>query len=208
MFDGPAGHLVASIMARMNRQAELEAIEQLNPSPESRILVIGFGSGVGLKALAGRLPQGRILGVDPSAAMNASAARRCRTEMDSGRIRLVRSTAEHTGEPDASFDGAIAVNVLMLCNPISATARELSRVLKPGAELVSLTHDWALKRHSGSVASWLAATCAAFKHSGFVELRHFAAEAEKGASVAFIARNGVRHPEHHLQKDPESNQAP
>ena len=79
----------------------------------------------------------------------------------------------------------------MLCDPISATACELSRVLRPGAELVSLTHDWALKRQSGSVNAWLSSASAAFRQSGFVDLRHFEAQAENGGSIAFLARNGA-----------------
>ena len=60
------------------------------------------------------------------------------------------------------FDGVIAVNTLQLCEPIVDTARELARVMKPGAKLISLTHDWAMKRHAATVDTWLAKTEAAF----------------------------------------------
>jgi hypothetical protein len=63
-------------------------------------------------------------------------------------------------------------------------------VLKPGAQLVSLTHDWALARHGGSAEAWLAEARAALAAAGFVELRDFRGHAEKGRIVALTARRG------------------
>jgi ubiquinone/menaquinone biosynthesis C-methylase UbiE len=188
LFDGPLGGLVAGIMARGNAEAEAEAIAILAPAPDAAILVIGFGPGVGAKLLAERLPRGRVLGVDPSAAMLRQAQRRNRAAIAEGRVELQRTTAAAVPTSDASLDGAVAVNALQLCNPIESTATELARILRPGARLVSLTHNWAAAHHAGDADAWLGRMRSAFQAAGFVEIEEFRARAEKGRSVAFNAR--------------------
>lgn len=187
LFDGPLAGLTASIMARMNRDAEAEAVELLAPAEDAAVLVLGFGPGLGVRRLAERLPRGRVLGLDPSAAMVAAATRANRAAIASGRVMLTRARADRTPCGDGAFDGAIAVNTLQLCEPLDATARELARVLKPGARLVSLTHAWALERHTGSVEGWIGRAVAAFEAAGFGEARSFRGRAEKGQIVAFVA---------------------
>jgi ubiquinone/menaquinone biosynthesis C-methylase UbiE len=177
-------------MARMNRAAEAEALEMLAPAPDASVLAVGFGPGVGLALLADRLTVGRVVGVDPSGTMLKTATRANRTAIAAGRVELRQARADATGAPDATFDGAVAVNSLQLCAPFAATAGELARVLKPGARLVSLTHDWALARHGGSAEAWLAEARAALAAAGFVELRDFRGQAEKGRIVALTAQRG------------------
>jgi len=185
-FDGPFGGLMARAMERMNRDAEAEAVELLSPGPGDRVLVLGFGPGLGVEYLARRLPRGRVVGVDPSKAMMKAAGRRNRRTIGEGRVELHQTTAESVPARDGFFDGAIAVNTLQLCEPIERTAQELARVLRPGAKLVSLTHDWAMKRHAASVGTWLAQTGAALAAAGFHDLNNFAARAEGGHSIALV----------------------
>jgi ubiquinone/menaquinone biosynthesis C-methylase UbiE len=188
LFDGLAGTLMARLMAAMNREAELEAIDLLDPAPDAAVLAIGFGPGVGVAALAKRLPRGRVVGVDPSRAMLDAATRRNRAAIAAGRIRLACATAEAVPAEDAALDGAVAVNALQLCIPIEPTAAELARVLAPGARLVALTHDWAIRRHAPSVEAWSNATLIALAEAGFEDGTAFAARAEKGHSIALTAR--------------------
>lgn len=186
LFDGPGAALVGRIMAKANAEAEAEAVAMLDPAPGSSVLVIGFGPGVGVSALAER--GAHVLGVDPSAAMLKQATRRNRRWIAEGRVTLERATADCTPADAAAFDGVIAVNTLQLCEPIAATATELARVLKPGARLVSLTHDWAAAKHAGSVEAWTCAVLAALANAGFIEGRAAAGKAEKGRAIALTAR--------------------
>lgn len=193
-FDGPVGTLAARIMARANRAAEVEAIARLAPSPADTVLVIGFGPGVGVALLAERLESGKVTGVDPSAAMVRAATRANRAAVASGKVTLHPARADAVPAADGAFDGAVAVNSLQLCEPLAATGRELARVLKPGARLVSLTHDWALKRHAGSADGWIAMARAAFGEAGFDQIEVFPGEAEKGTIVTLTARRGSAPP--------------
>ncbi len=188
LFDGPFAWFVGAVMARMNRDAEIEAIEMLSPGPKDAVLVVGFGPGVGVGLLAERLAGGSVVGVDPAAAMVRNASRRNQAQIRSGKVALQATTADAIAAPDRHFDGALAVNALMLCEPFEKTARELARVLKPGASLVSLTHDWALERRSGSVSAWLAMARQALEAAGFGEVRSSPAKAERGRAVALTAR--------------------
>lgn len=182
LFDGPLGLITARIMARHNLAAEREAIETLAPAPEDSVLAIGFGPGAGVAELAPRVAS--VGGVDPSWAMVTIARRRVRA----GQVRLERGTADRIPWPDNSFDGAIAVNSIMFWRPLDASVAEVARVLRPGAALVTLTHDWAVARQGRTVEGWLADTTAALAAGGFTEVRNWRAKAEDGRSVALTAR--------------------
>lgn len=190
LFDGPVGFLTAMIMASANAGAEREAVAILAPAPADRILAVGFGPGVGVSALAERLTAGQVLGVDPSAAMMKAAARRNARLISAGRVRLARTTAADIPVEEASLDGAIAVNSLQFCEPIVEVAAELARVLRPGAKLVSLTHDWAAARHAGTAKAWVARTRAALAEAGFSAIDSYPAKAEKGHAIVLAAVRG------------------
>jgi ubiquinone/menaquinone biosynthesis C-methylase UbiE len=188
VFDGLLGWLVGTVMARANREAEAEAVERLAPAPDHRVLVIGFGPGVGVRLLAERLRAGDVVGVDPSATMVDTAARANRVAVAAGRVALHAARADAIPAMDAALDGAIAVNSLQLCEPFAATCAELARVLKPGARLVSLTHDWALARHAGTVEAWLEMARRALQAAGFEDVNDARGSAEKGRIVVLTAR--------------------
>jgi hypothetical protein len=42
-FDGTAGRLAGPLMARMNRDMELAAIDELSPARDASVLAVGFG---------------------------------------------------------------------------------------------------------------------------------------------------------------------
>ncbi len=187
LFDGPIGLLAAWVMARRNTETEREAVDVLDPSPDDAVLAIGFGAGTGVAELAGRV--GSVGGIDPSWAMVTVARRHNRRAVRAGRVRLERSTADRLPWPDAAFDGAVAVNSIQLWRPLAASIAEVARVLRPGARLVTCTHDWVVARGEGeTLDGWLAATRGALEAGGFTDVRHWRAQAEHGRSVVLAAR--------------------
>jgi ubiquinone/menaquinone biosynthesis C-methylase UbiE len=182
-FDGPLGFVAARFMVQGNTEAEHEAVEVLAPVRDDAVLAIGFGPGVGVAELARRAAS--VGGVDPSRAMVTLARRRNR----SAGVRLERGTADRIPWPDNSFDGAVAVNSIMLWRPLDDSVAEVARVLRPGALLVTLTHDWAVARGKGeTLDGWLAATTSALAASGFTDVTNWRAKAERGRSVGLSAR--------------------
>jgi len=187
VFDGLSGRLVGFEMARRNKAAEAEAVERLEPRPGDHVLAIGFGPGIGVALLAARVAHGRVIGADPSQVMIEQAAKRNRAALAAGTVELHPTTADALPCADASIDGAIAVNSVMLWQPRDASFREVARVLKPGARLVTITHGWALDRHFGSVDAFAAEVDALARQYGFTAPRREPARAERGRAVVWEA---------------------
>jgi ubiquinone/menaquinone biosynthesis C-methylase UbiE len=201
MFEGLAGRATAKVMARMNRDSEREAIDLLSPSPGDRVVALGIGAGVGVDLLAARLsgtvlsgtvPSGdresKVVGVDPSTAMLAEARRRNRRWIDLGTVELLEATTALLDLENGAFDGAIAVNSIQLWEPPDVSLREVSRVLRSGARLVTLTHDWAIERSTGKeVDGWSEWIRVLAESSGFTAPRVWRGKAESGKPVAFVA---------------------
>lgn len=185
-FSGPMGRMSANAMEKRNSDAEAEAVATLDPSPSNSVLAIGFGPGVGIRLLAERLPEGQVGGIDPSPYMVKRATRRNRAAAD--RIRLERAYTAAIPWPDASFDGAIAVNSIQFWNPLADNTTEVARVLKPGAKLVTFTHDWALARGGTTTAEWLATAKRVLGETGFDEVDSWPGKAEDGHIVALCAK--------------------
>lgn len=185
-FDGAAGRLAGPVMARMNRDMELAAIEELAPAPDESVLTVGFGPGVGIAELTRRLPKGVVGGVDPSAAMVRRARRRNRVAIGSGQVLLERSTAASIPWPDGTFTGVLAVNSMQLWDPLGASVHEVVRVLAPAGRFVALTHVWAIEKRS-TLDQWVTATCQLLGEAGFDCLGHRTAPFRSGQGVILRA---------------------
>lgn len=135
----PRGWLARPLYAWMRLGTAAEnraALERLGLAPDARLLELGFGHGRTLARALRRLPEGGVVGVDPSALMLRRAARRHRAALRAGRLRLQRGTAEALPLADASVDAAIAVHVLYFWHSPERALSEIHRVLRPGGRLV------------------------------------------------------------------------
>jgi len=170
-FDGTAGRLTGPIMARMNRDMEVAAIDELALAQDASVLAIGFGPGVGVAELTNRLPSGVVGGVDPSAAMVQQARRRNQSAITDGQVTLERGMACSIPWPNGSFTGALAVNSVQLWEPLDGSIREVARILAPAGVLVAITHVWAIEKRS-PLEHWVSATTELLAGSGFRDIAH------------------------------------
>ena len=189
-FEGTAGRLAGAVMARLNRDMEDAAIDELDPGAADCVLAVGFGPGVGIAGLLARLPGGLVAGIDPSSAMLEQARRRNRVAVDAGRACLVEAGAAAIPWPDRTFHGAVAVNSIQLWDPFDASLREVARVLAPGAALVTLTHRWAIERRA-PVTEWTEATTAQLRDRGFEAVGCKTARYRSGEGVLLRARRST-----------------
>jgi len=123
-------------MTDLHRMATLLLAEQ---APEAaRILVVGAGGGLELKAMAEARPGWRFEGVDPSAAMLDLARQAVLPFQD--RIDLVAGTVDHASV--GPFDGATCLLTLHFLDRSErlCTLLEIRNRLKPGARLVVAHH--------------------------------------------------------------------
>ncbi|MGA7923469.1 MAG: methyltransferase domain-containing protein [Thermoplasmata archaeon] len=142
---GAGGRVVGWLLVAINSRLNHRAVELLAPRPEARVLEIGFGPGVGLQDLLGRVTLGHVSGIDPSETMGRAAARRNRRALGTGRLELFRGTADRLPWSDGTFDGAMALNNLFFWNPRQKSVLELFRVLRPGARVVIGFHELAIR---------------------------------------------------------------
>ena len=192
-FEGLAGRATGRVMARMNRETEIEAIEVLAPSRGDRVLAIGIGPGVGVDHLARHVAGVTVVGIDPSAVMLAQARKRNRALIEAGTVELVQTTADALICEDATFDSAVAVNSIQTWEPFEGSLREVGRVLRTGGRLVTLTHDWALRKSTGrEPEEWFHWAESVGRRCGMLHARMWRARAEGGASVAFEVTRGSR----------------
>lgn len=96
-----------------------------------RVLDVAIGTGLVARELA-RRHGCRVVGLDQSADMLATAARR------DPPLALVRGRAECLPFADASFDHVTFTYLLRYVDDPAATLRELARVLRPGGRLAAL----------------------------------------------------------------------
>jgi SAM-dependent methyltransferase len=182
MFEGVSGRIAAKVMERMNAEAEREAVRRLDPQQGARVLVIGFGPGIGLKALLEH-PVGHVIGIDPSQVMQDAAAARNGAAIEAGRLRLIKASAADLDPDTGPFDAAIAVHTLQICRPFAPTAAKLAEVLRPGARLIGITHAWAARKDYGEEALFIDAVARGLHEAGFAHVSHGRADADGGTAV-------------------------
>jgi SAM-dependent methyltransferase len=146
---GPLGRLTGWIMA--NRSSNVDrnrwAVEQLDLRPTDRVLEIGFGPGIAVEALAVRVTEGVVFGIDHSPLMTSAAGRRNAQAVAAGRVVL--RTAEVTevaelgdlrdlatgGDGLRSLDLVLAVNNLGMWPDPPARLRSILPLLRPGGRI-------------------------------------------------------------------------
>ncbi|SOD94634.1 class I SAM-dependent methyltransferase [Blastococcus haudaquaticus] len=138
---GPFGRLVGRVLNRRNAPALRAAVAALPVRPGDVLADLGFGGGVGLELLLGRLEEvdpggGRVHGVDVSETMLAAASRRFARQVADGRLQLHLAPVEALPLADSSVDAAITLNTIYFLPDLPAAFREVHRVLRPGGRLV------------------------------------------------------------------------
>jgi ubiquinone/menaquinone biosynthesis C-methylase UbiE len=140
--------VVGGLMAVMNAAQVKAVITELVPAAGERVLEIGFGPGIGLVELARAAPDVQVAGIDPSAAMVASAGRRVRRF--GSRVQVREGSAAALPWDEATFDAVCATNSVQLWQPRTGSLAEVLRVLRPGGRLVLGVHERAVLPEGGS----------------------------------------------------------
>jgi len=138
---GLSGRLMGRVMQFINRAPNREAIASLEIEASDVILELGFGPGCAIEILAAKAPLGRIYGVDPSEEMLASASRRNKHAIASGRVRLLQGRIDALPLQSGSIDKILAVNVVYFFDACGSEFHEARRLLRPGGKMAIYATD-------------------------------------------------------------------
>ena len=147
----------------LHRMTELLLAESV--PHDGRVLVLGAGGGLELKAFAQARPGWRFVGVDPSAPMLALAGR----TLGSLASRVAFIQGEIDAAPDGPFDGAtclLTLHFLTVEQRLDALT-QLRKRLRPGAPLVVAHHS--MPEAAEAKARWLNRYAAFAVSSGIPE---------------------------------------
>ena len=117
--------------------ARRRAVAMVNQLPGRDVLEVGVGTGL---ALPYYQADRRITGIDLSAEMLAQARRRVADREIANVAALREMDAEATDFPDASFDIAVAMFVASVVPHPRALLAEMRRVVRPGGNLLFVSH--------------------------------------------------------------------
>jgi SAM-dependent methyltransferase len=132
---GTSGVLIGHLMDVANRVPIRSTINALAPGPLSRILEIGFGTGLAIRILLEAAPDCHVTGLDHSKAMIRAAAGRNRAAIAAGRVDLVHGKASRLPWPSETFDYVLAINVAYFFADAGSEMAEIHRVLRPGGKV-------------------------------------------------------------------------
>ena len=122
---------------RYEASEEWSAVRSLLPAAARSVVDVGSGHGITAFALA--CAGLDVTGVEPNPSALVGRAAIASLASESGLpIRVAQGTAESIPAPDASFELAVARQVLHHTRDIYAACREIHRVLKPGATFIAL----------------------------------------------------------------------
>ncbi len=105
--------------------------------PNASVLEIGIGTGLSLPLYRSDL---RISGIDISEKMLEKAQEQVVKNHLDDRVELKVMDAAHLEFPDNRFDFIVAMYVASVVPDVNAFLQEISRVAKPGAEIIFVNH--------------------------------------------------------------------
>lgn len=133
---GIPGRITGRLMVSMNRERIDWVVTLLDVQPAEAVLEIGFGPGVAIQQIAQNATAGLIAGVDASDIMVRQASRRNAAAIRENRVELQRGSALKLPYPDRHFDRAFSINSLHHWPNQDQGLAEMSRVLKPGGQVL------------------------------------------------------------------------
>ncbi|HET7840843.1 MAG TPA: methyltransferase domain-containing protein [Terriglobia bacterium] len=118
------------------------ALEQLTVPKSAAILDVGCGGGETVRKLAALAPEGKVVGLDYSAASVAVSRQTNAKEIETGRVRIEQGSVAALPFPDHTFDIVTAVETHYYWPDLPANAREILRVLKPGGTFAMVAETY------------------------------------------------------------------
>jgi SAM-dependent methyltransferase len=117
-------------------------LEQAIVPKNAVILDVGCGGGRTVRRLAALAPEGKVVGLDYSAASVAVSQQTNAADIPAGRVRIEQGSVAELPFPDRAFDLVTAVETHYYWPDLPANAREILRVLKPGGTFLLIAETY------------------------------------------------------------------
>lgn len=130
----PSGALGRRVVQAMNlSHSEMTdwGLQQVIVPKNAVILDVGCGGGETVNKLATLAPEGKVVGLDYSAASVAVSRDTNAGEIAAGRVHIAQGSVAALPFPDCTFDVVTAVETHYYWPDLPANVREIRRVLKP-----------------------------------------------------------------------------
>ncbi len=141
----PSGWLGRRVVRAMNlTHATMTAwgLQQLTPARNAAILDIGCGGGATVGKLVAMAPEGRVVGLDYSAASVAVSRETNTHEIEAGRVQIELGSVSALPFGDSTFDLVTAIETHYYWPDLPANVREVHRVLKPGGTFALIAETY------------------------------------------------------------------
>lgn len=145
---GLAGWILARLMAHVNWQPNIHAMDALAVRPTDTVVELGFGPGRSLVHLAKKAKRGKVYGFDHSPDMVHQAKRRYQRLLKKGRLHIQVGTFSSLPLEANTVDKVLLVNVIYFFDTAGRDISETYRVLKPGGRVVIYV------THRKTMANW------------------------------------------------------
>ena len=141
------GRMLARGMNRSHAGLTRWAMSHVRIEPRLTMLDVGCGGGGTIEMLAGMAAEGRVYGIDYSAASVAVARDRNRRLIEQDRVRIEEGSVASLPVPDHSFDLVTAIETHYYWPDLAHDVREVMRVLKPGGTFAIVAETYRGRRH-------------------------------------------------------------
>jgi ubiquinone/menaquinone biosynthesis C-methylase UbiE len=141
----PSGWLGRRVVRAMNvSHAAMTdwGLQQLAVPKNAVILDVGCGGGATVRSLAALAPDGKVVGLDYSAASIAVSQQTNVQEIEAGRVQIEQGSVAALPFKDGTFDVVTAVETHYYWPDLAANVREVQRVLKPGGRFVLIAETY------------------------------------------------------------------
>jgi SAM-dependent methyltransferase len=139
---GPFGKRVVRAMNLSHAAMTDWALQQVTVAKTSAILDVGCGGGRTVARLAALAPEGKVFGLDYSAASVAVSRATNAREIETGRVQIEQGSVAALPFPDRTFDIVTAVETHYYWPDLPANVRQVLRVLKPGGTFALIAETY------------------------------------------------------------------
>jgi len=139
---GPLGRRIVRAMNLSHSRMTDWGLQHLTVPKNAAILDVGCGGGETVRKLAALAPDGKVAGLDYSAASVAVSQNTNANDVAAGRVQILQGSVATLPFPDCTFDLVTAVETHYYWPDLPANVREILRVLKPGGTFALIAETY------------------------------------------------------------------